>query len=397
MELKESERFRWFVEECNNGKFESPLDVPVDIWGLYDWDLLPKKRVEEILLPFLRFTLERAKKYMPIYQKPYKDIDISNLEDMEDFWRIPALVKDSSVHGLGIREKIRQNPYVMLPTDISKDRGMHVFKSGGSVGSPTPTFITNLDREIESEAFKRGFEYEGLKAGDKVLTTYNPTHKGGEEIKEALVRMGATCMLRRTTDDPAEIIRAIEKYEINVLLTSQGPVREGDEQQKGGGVNLLQLIEAGQDVLEEQIDILFLGGYRLIPEAINWAEAHNKPLVTLLGSSEAIPQATDRYLPNKKTLCRHNNLHVLNGPHYIEIVKDEDGILVPVKKGETGILAYTSVAREGTIYVRYFPGDQATLYADEGECNCGLNSQIINNVSRIDIPDDVIQTGCCIG
>lgn len=397
MQITKSERFKWFIEECNKGSFISPLDVPIDVWGLYDWELLPKKKIEEILLPFIRVTLERAKEYMPIYKKPYEKVDVSKIEELEDFWTLPALVKDSSIHGLGIREKIRQNPYVMLPSDISNDRGIHVFKSGGSVGAPTPTFITNRDREIESEAFKRGFEYEGLKMGDRALTTYNPTHKGGEEIKEALVRMGATCMLRRTTDNPAEIIRAIEKYGINVLLTSQGPINEADEEQKGGGVNLLQLIEAGQDVLENKIDILFLGGYKLVPEAISWAEAHGIPLVTLLGSSEAIPQATDRYITGKKSLCRHNNLHVLNGPHYMEVVKDEEGVLVPVKKGETGILAYTTVAREGTIYIRYFPGDQATLYAEEGECNCGLNSQIINNVSRIDIPEDIIQTGCCIG
>jgi phenylacetate-coenzyme A ligase PaaK-like adenylate-forming protein len=285
----------------------------------------------------------------------------------------------------------------MLPQDIPRDKGLYIYKSGGSVGAPTPTFITALDREIESEAFKRGFEYEGLKAGDRVLTTYNPSHKGGEEIKEALVRLGASCMLRRTTDSPKEVIESIVDYDVNILLTSQGPVVEGDQQQKGGGASLLQLIEAGQNVLEEKIEILFLGGYRLVPEAISWAEANEKPLVSLLGSSEAIPQATNRFISGKDTRCRYNNLHVMNGPHYIEVLKEEDGMLVPAKKGELGILAYTTVAREGTIYLRYLPGDQARVLANEGECDCGLKSEIITDVSRIDIPDDVIKSGCCIG
>lgn len=396
MQLKKSERFKWFLEEHTAGSFRNPLDVPVDVWGLHDWELLPVKKVEEIMLPFIRQTIKRAKEHMPIYHKPYEQIDPNRIETIEDFWHLPALVKDSSAHGVGIREKVNQNPFVMLPNDISS-KGIFVYKSGGSVGAPTPTFITARDREIESEAFKRGFEYEGLKPGDRVLTTYNPSHKGGEEIKEALVKLGATCMLKRSTDDAREVVNAIKNYKINVLLTTQGPLTEGDQQQKGGGASLLDIIEVGQEVLENQIDLIFLGGYRLIPEAIAWAEAHDKPLVTLLGSSEAIPQATDRYIKDKETLCRHNNLHILNGPHYVEVLKEEEGILVPVKKNETGILAYTTVAREGTIYLRYFPGDQARLHAHDGDCKCGLRSNIINDVSRIDIPDDVVRVGCCIG
>ena len=159
----------------------------------------------------------------------------------------------------------------------------------------------------------------------------------------------------------------------------------------------MALIEAGHDTIEKKIDIIFLGGYRLVEEAVAWAESINKPLVTLLGSSEAIPQATNTGIGPENRLCKYNNLHVLNGPHYIEILKEESGILVPVKRGETGILAYTTIAREGTIYIRYFPGDEAKLLAKEGECSCGIKSEVITNVNRIDHPEDVVSTGCCIG
>lgn len=390
------EEFKEFMENCEGGKYKTAFDIPTKVWGLHGWEQIPRKKMEEILLPFIRQVIERAKKYQGAYKEGYKDINPKKIETIEDFWRIPALIKDSGKHGLGFREKVKENPFTMLPSDLKEPT--LIFKSGGTKGVATPTMVTALDREIESEGFARGYRYEGMKAGDIALTTYNPTHKGGECIKEALIKNGMTYVPRRTTDSPKDVIETIKAYNINVLLTVQGPIGRGDQEGKGvGGVDLMGLIEAGQDVLEKNIDIVFLGGYRLIDEAIAWAESVNKPLVSLLGSSEAIPQATNTGFGPKNRLCKFNNLHWLHGPHYMEILKEESGVLVPVKKGEVGLLAYTTVARQGTIYIRYFPGDEATLLAKEGGCNCGIKSEVITNVNRIDHPEDVVSTGCCIG
>lgn len=389
------ENFKVFLEDIEANKYQSPLEVPTSIWGSHGWELIGKKKVEEILLPFIRHNIERAKKIMPVYEKAYESINVSKIETMEDFYRVPALVKDSGTHGTGLRKMVKQNPYVMLPKDVT--HGAYVFKSGGTRGVATPTFITKQDREIECEALKRSFEYGGLESGDRALTTYNPTHKGGEEIKETLLKLGITTISRRTNDTAKDVIKTIEDYDVNLLLAVQGEVNKGDKEQKGSGVSFLDLIKVGQDVIENKIKVLFLTGYQLIPEAIAWAETYNKFLFTVLGSSEAIPQATSTTIGPDNRLCRYNNLHVLNGPHFMEIVKKEDGVLVPVKKGETGILAYTTVAREGTLYIRYFPGDAATLLHNEKECSCGIQSEIWTGVHRIDIPDDVIKAGCCIG
>lgn len=396
--LKIDESFKEFLENFRADKFKSPLDVPPAIWGSHAWELIDKKTTEEILLLFIKYQIDRAKNTMPeIYKKAYTERDISakSIESIEDFWHVPGLVKDSNVSGVGIREKVRVNPRVMLPDDVKT--GVCVYKSGGTKGVPTPTFITSLDREIESNAFKRGCEYEGMKAGDVSLSTYNPTHKGGEEIKEMLVKLGMVYIPRRTTDTVQDVIQTIKDYNVNVLFTVQGPVQEGDKQEKGPGITLLKLIDVGEEILKENIKILFLGGYRLIPEAINWAESNEIPLVTLLGSSEAIPQATCTNISPANRVCKHNNLHVLNGPHYIEILKEEDGVLVPTKNDEEGMLAYTTVARQGTIYIRYLPGDSALRLKGQGECTCGLKSEIITDVGRMSMPEEVVETGCCIG
>ena len=395
MKVTIDEEFKAVVENIESGKYKTPLELPEKVWNSKGWELIGKKKFEELMLPFLNWQIKRAKRHMPdLYSKAYDEKKIDKIDEISDFWEVPGLIKDSKRGNIGIRHKVKINPKVMLPKDVASP--CFVYKSGGTRGVPTPTFITKKDREIESWGFARGFEYEGMERGDVALTTYNPTHKGGEEIKEGFEKVGMMAILRRTTDSAKETIETMESYGVNVLLTVQGPVNEHESQQKGPGINLLSLIEHGQETLEK-LKVLFLGGYKLIPEALAWSEAHNIPLVTLLGSSEAIPQATNTNFGPKDRTCVGNNLHVLNGPHYIEVLKEESGILVPVKKNEEGILAYTTIAREGTIYMRYLPGDSAKIIKNEGECSCGLKTDIITDVSRIDIPEDVLQTGCCIG
>ncbi len=392
-QLRIDENFKAFQEDVLSGKYASSLEIPIEIWGNPSWELLKKKELEELLIPFLRFSLHRAVKTMPVYKGAYKSIP--KINSFEDWQQIPILVKDSTKTGVGFREKINSNPYSLLPNDIKTS--YQIYKSGGTKGTATPTFITPLDREIESTAFARGFRYANFKESDRVLSTYNPTHKGGEEAKEAILKIGATYMPRRLSDSADDIINTIKQYNINAIITSQGPISYGDKQVKGGGTSLLALIEAGHDVIEERIEKIVLGGYTIIDEVISWSQSFEKPIASILGSSEAIPQAGSTISSDTTKDCNFNNLHVFNGPHYVEVVKEEDNAIVPVKKGENGLLIYTTIAREGTIYLRYAPGDEATLIKDESECGCGLKSKVISNISRIDNLNDIISTGCCIG
>ncbi len=392
-EHKLDEEFKTFREEVVEGKYKNPLDVPAKIWGNFGWELLTKNELEELLLPFMRETILRAAKVMPMYKSVYKKLP--KLESIRDVYSVPILVKDSTTKGIGFRNKISKNPYILLPSDIQPTA--QVYKSGGTKGIATPTFITPLDREIESWGFARAFAYAGFRQGDRVLSTYNPTHKGGEIAKEAILKLGAIYIPKRLTDSSEELIKTIELYNVNAIIASQGPIIRGDKESKGGGTNLLAMIEAGHDMIEQKVEKIVLGGYSLIDEVISWSETFNKPIASLLGSSEAIPQAGSTLFRGEGRTCKYNNLHIHNGPHYVEVVKQEGNDVVPVKRGEKGLLVYTTIAREGTIYIRYAPGDEATLVKGESECECGLKSPIISNINRIDNPNEIISTGCCVG
>ncbi len=386
------ERFRSFQEDAANGRYASPLQVPTEIWKNPSWELLERHELEELLLPFLTFTLRRAIRVVPVYKDVYKGMP--TMSAFEDFSAIPILVKDSTNAGVGFRDRILANPYLLQPSDIKAN--YQVYKSGGTKGAATPTFITPLDREIESTALARLLAYAGFAEGDRILSAYNPTHKGGEELKEAILKIGATYIPRRSTDSARDIIETIEQYGVNGLIASQGPAREESRVAKGSGVDFLSLVEAGHDALQKHIEHIAFAGYELSDELISWCEFVDIPVANFLGSSEAIPLGASVSSRGTKT-CGLNALHLFHGPHYVEVVREENNRIVPAKKGERGLLIYTTIAREGTIYIRYAPGDEATVVRDESECECGLKSKVISDIRRVDNPNDVVSMGCCIG
>ena len=80
------------------------------------------------------------------------------------------------------------------------------------------------------------------------------------------------------------------------------------------------------------------------------------------------------------------------GPHLLSVVTIKDGVLVPAKVGETGIVLVTTIARQGTLFFNYAIGDKATVIATA--CDCGRTTPIIGNIHRVDNPSEIIEGGC---
>jgi phenylacetate-coenzyme A ligase PaaK-like adenylate-forming protein len=305
------------------------------------------------------------------------------------------------------------DPLILRPSDSAAQSAV-AFSSGGSLGHASPTFLTLADRQREIQAWRRGHAYHGLIPGDSVLYTYNTSHKGGQWMQESLWIHGANVYLRRPEEGPLEVLENLRIYGVNALFTVQQPYEALSRQEKAAGINLHTLIQSSlenpkyQGVLlpdsngRQQIKFIFLGGFSIVPYAMELVQTYlpDTPIATLLGSSEAIPQACStnpRLTPTG--LCHCNNLHLLSGPHFIEVVKAEGDAWVPVRKGEQGLLVYSSWARDGTIWIRYAPGDVATWLLDEGECPCGIFSPVITDVQRLDSPGrtELLLHGCAAG
>lgn len=401
--------------EVARGAITDYRQIPPEAFAWHAWDLIGAARFFQIVLPFLRQQLARARQAMSaIYAERLGGLDPLAIHAPEDWQRVPILVKDDDPENelQGFRLAANRDPLVLRPDD--RGGAMATFGSGGSLGMHTPTFITLADRARETQAWRRGHTYHGLVNGDRALYTYNTTHKGGQWMQESLWEHGVDVHLRRPEEGPEGVLDNLRAYGINVLFTVQQPYEAMQTQSKAAGINLHNLVVASlenpqyrgllipDDDGYKQVEFIFLGGFEIVPYALELVHDYlaGTPVATLLGSSEAIPQAcSTNPVLTPAGRCHYNQLHLLQGPHYVEVVKRAGEAWIPVEEGETGRLVYTSWARDGTLWIRYAPGDVATLLLREGACPCGLRSPIISNVHRaaVEEREALLYTGCAAG
>jgi phenylacetate-CoA ligase len=394
--------FEKFVYDCESKFYLKAVDVPSAVFSLPDWNNLTRAEGEQLMLPYIRKNIDRAMRTMPDVYASYARLGITgdSIKTIEDFWNLPVLPKDpSSGTNLSLRNKFEKNPRVLLPSDLSG--AVDAYFSGGTKGKPAPTWVTEHDLDVESTAFSRAMVTGGIKPSSTIINCYNPSHKGGEEVHRALKRLGCTYINVKTTDKAPEILGYIQDYKDKnperelVFIGAQPPINDGDKLHKGGGRTLLDIVNTDAATFEDNVDVVLLGGFRIIPEVERWAQASGKPVFTIYGATEILPAFLGTARGPENRLCTYNNLHVMHGPHYAELLKNNGGRWIPAEPGEQGIVAFTSVFREGTLYHRYIIGDQAVLKHPEGACPCGVKSEIWSDIKRIDNLADLIKSGCC--
>ncbi len=414
--LSVENNFLLLEKKILDGKIWDYDQLRPEVFAWHGWDLIPQERLFSMILPFLQQQVQRARLAMPgLYADRLETIQPESIHTQNDWHRVPILVKDDEFsQGLqGFRQIVNEDPLLLRPSDPAAQAAV-AFSSGGSLGQATPTFLTLADRQREIQAWRRGHDFHGLIPGDLVLYTYNTTHKGGQWMQESLWAHGTNVYLRRPEEGPLQVLHNLRAFHVNVLFTVQQPYEAMSRQEKAAGINLHTLIQVSLENPEylgvllpdsqglKQVEFIFLGGFSIVPYALELVRDYltDTPVATLLGSSEAIPQACSTNPQLTPTgICHYNNLHLLQGPHFLEVVKPDGGAWVPVKKGEQGLLVYTSWARDGTIWIRFAPGDVATWLLDEGECPCGIFSPVITDVRRLD-PDghsDLLLYGCAAG
>lgn len=410
-----SDEFKKFEADCKSGKYQKPTDVSPSIFRLDDWNFLPREKAEELFLPFIRYNVERALHTMPdVYLKPYREagINLDSIDSIEDFWRVPPIPKDSGVGYIGLREKVLQMGYsIVEPNDIEKKGSTtSAYFSGGTMGISVPTFVTDWDLEVEACASYRALLATGIKQGSVVINTYNTSHKGGEVIGRGLKQLSGSHYIQVRSNDSmkhiAEHIIRSSRHERELLFVgTQPPIKDSDIQQKGSGRTLFDLFRNYGDIYVEHVDRILLGGFRIVPEVESISRDAQpplgKPITTIFGSTEIMPAffGTPYDRDDTQKPCVFNNLHAMFGPHYIEILKFDDRhkMWKPAKVGEKGVLAFTSVFREGTIYNRYLIGDSARLLRQEQECECKKTlNELATDITRIgkEGEEEVLLTGC---
>lgn len=381
----------------NQNQIVEPTMINPIIWSDKKIDFLDTKKRSYILSKLLIPIINIVKKE-ELYKNAYKNININELEKEESIedilLKLPVLFKNDTSFGIhGFRSKVKNKPILMKHMDLTAT--CEIFRSGGTTGTPMPTYITSEDIKLESSALAfRCFSYGNFKSGDRLFNTYNPSHKGGREIQEAAKILNMDVITRRPEDDIDKCIEIIENYNINCIAAVQPPLDNIDKTKKGNGVTFIDLFKKKHELFGEKgiIKSAFVTGYSIPDSIINMAKSVNLNLFTTYGCSEFIPLATSG-IEYKKN-CNYNTQHILYGPHFTLIVKEENGKIIKVNESETGIVLVTTIGiiPGRTIYLNYALGDVAKL--EKNNCNCGKTTPLISSIKRTDSPGDIIGAGC---
>ena len=374
-------------------KAVNPLSLPHSFWGNLALDFMDAKQRDAMLASMFRFSIKRGLQTMQAYNDArYSGFDPFFIRSLNDVVKIPLLLKDGSSQLSGFREKAQVEPEILLPHDV---HSAHIYKSGGTKGASTPTYITEADLAIEAYSLaRRSFLAGGMRPQERLYSCYNPTHKGGELIKRAGCIVGKkTVFLKRPEDDITQCVKDLKSHKITTIAAVQPPLHSQSEPIKKG-TSFLNLFEADHSLFGEhgQIKKAFVTGFKLPDELVNLSKDIGLSLFTAWGATEAIVGATSTVTGPETRICQFNNQHIVLGPHYLAIAKIENNRLRLAEEGEEGIILVNTIAREGTLYFNYAIGDMALLVSKK--CPCGRTTPVISNIRRIDNPEEVFGVGC---
>ncbi len=290
------------------------------------------------------------------YRKKMQAIDLmpGDIKSIEDITKLPFMTKDD----------LRDNyPFGLFAVPNSEIVRIHA--SSGTTGKATVVGYTRYDLEIWAECVARCLSMAGVGKDDVIQIAYGyglftgglGAHGGAEKIGATVVPMSTGNSKKLTTmmiDFGATAIACTPSYLLHIS----------------------EVLEA-----EGLLDKIKLKA--AICGAEPWTEKMHKEIESKLNiKAYDIYGLSEVMGPGVACDCEyHKGLHVCEDHFYPEIL--DTATLKPVKNGETGELAFTTLTKEGIPMIRYRTKDLTSI--DHSTCECGRTSARISRFKgRVD-------------
>jgi phenylacetate-CoA ligase len=313
-------------------------------------------KIEEYQLKMLKWTIKQAKK-AKYYQDKISGMEIKSLSDISKF---PFLSK----------QELRDNsPFNLIA--VNKTELSHYIESFGTTGSPTSSWLTEFD--FNNYANQINQAAVDFCPDDVVLIRFPYAFSSPAHIVQRAAKSKGACVVTassRTLVSPhTRVINVMKKLDVSVVGCLP--------------LEVIMLAETaklmGYDTKKDfkHLRAFCVAGELLTEKRKRWLEnMWDVKVYNLYGSTET---------GNLAATCKNGNLHLSND-HFLFEVLDEN-TKKPLKMGEKGILAVTTLTRQAMPLIRYIVGDLAELI-DGTTCGCGINSQILKLYGR---KSDVIE------
>lgn len=290
------------------------------------------------------------------YRKKMQAIDLmpGDIRSIEDITKLPFTTKDD----------LRDNyPFGLFAVPNSEIVRIHA--SSGTTGKATVVGYTKYDLEVWNECVARCLTMSGVTKNDIIQIAYGyglftgglGAHGGAERIGATVVPMSTGNSKKLTTmmvDFGASAIACTPSYLLHIseVLEQEGLLDK---------IKLRTAIcgaEPWTDKMRSEI------------ESKLRITAHD-----IYGLSEVMG-------PGVACDCEfHKGLHVCEDHFYPEILDTKT--LTPLKDGETGELAFTTLTKEGIPLIRYRTKDLTEI--NHSVCECGRTSARISKFKgRVD-------------
>lgn len=290
------------------------------------------------------------------YRKKMQAIDLmpGDIKGLDDITKLPFTTKDD----------LRDNyPFGLFAVPNSEIVRIHA--SSGTTGKATVVGYTRYDLDVWSECVARCLTMAGVSKDDIIQVAYGyglftgglGAHGGAEKIGATVVPMSTGNSKKLTTmmvDFGATAIACTPSYLLHIseVLENEGLIDQ---------IKLRSAIcgaEPWTEKMRNEIE------KRLRIKAYD-----------IYGLSEVMG-------PGVACDCDfHKGLHVCEDHFYPEVL--DTATLSPVKDGETGELAFTTLTKEGIPLIRYRTKDLTSI--DHSPCECGRTSARISRFKgRVD-------------
>ena len=290
------------------------------------------------------------------YRKKMQAVGLmpGDIRGIEDIIKLPFTTKDD----------LRDNyPFGLFAVPNSQIVRIHA--SSGTTGKATVVGYTRKDLDVWAECVARCMTMAGVTKDDIIQIAYGyglftgglGAHDGAQKIGATVVPMSTGNSKKLTTmmvDFGATAIACTPSY---LLHISEVLAEEG---------------------LLEKIKLK-----RAICGAEPWTEKMHKEIEERLNiKAFDIYGLSEVMGPGVACDCEyHRGLHVCEDHFYPEVL--DTATLTPVKDGETGELAFTTLTKEGIPLIRYRTKDLTSI--DHSPCECGRTSARISRFKgRVD-------------
>ena len=340
-----------------------PLYIALDKYGRPDPKGLAKR--VRFVPPWVIRGISRAKlakvlryvwKNSPVQREAWEKAGVKyrELGSPEVMKRIPFLDK----------ERLMEEPKAFWC--VPEDELIHVITTSGTKGRSKQIYLTEDDLRRQTKMI--GTSLRRLPGASRVMAIFrltDPTWSSGAVVRRGIEEGGFFGLLAGTDTSPADLIKLIKKYRIDVLTSSASSIHRLTMEAKG-------------------VDLKALGVKYIYLSAQAWAEELRAMLEEAWGAKILDAYATNECGCGIASECpEQNGLHVSQVDFWMEVVNSQTGQAAP--DGEEGELVITTLSRRGMPLVRYRIGDLTRILPGEGRCKCGLPVRRIARVKgRVD-------------